>query len=243
MVDSREIKEMAKFLTIMENSGSLNFAETTPASSSMKISPPASSTVSAAERDQMKKLRAIVEGTPDAVPSIDEVALPVQSRRKSVDDNNVENMLAKFYSASESFVAESESDRQLRRALSTEKTSNGVRVGSWEIISNAGERKTWNIRHIKTKDEIASDLCVYEAAQALVHMLNDGRKINDPEVKEVLALEEQYARNLSDAVSYRRVLRAGSSTTKQAVLEDRFENARGRAANALSRLKRILETR
>ncbi len=247
MVDRRDIEQMARLRAILSGE------EVPPPSSNVvpirgasapPMFLPQPGVVTSAEKEQMARLRSIMTG---ATPTMEDAPAPrervpmLDEGFGVMDDEPTDNLLAKFYGASERLAQETKMDRPLRRAMATERTSTGVRVGGWEIAITEGERKTYGVRSVSTGEEIASDLCIYEAAQALVEMLNDGAKINQPEIREILSLEEQYARHLADAVHFRRVLRSGKSNTNRAVLEDRFEQAKTKASSALSRLRRIVE--
>lgn len=259
MVDRREIDEMARLRAILSGESVPPPAVgPTPGRATSNVVPlsfaPPGAMVSAAEREQMARLRDIMSGGADrsARPvSLEGVEPPMRSPRPVALEgydmvpsaDPMEDILAKFYASADAVAQDALVDRPLRRAMATEKTPSGARVGNWEIAVTEGDRKTYGVRSIATGEEIASDLCLYEAAQALAEMLNEGAKINTPEVREILSLEEQYARHLADAVQFRRSLRSGKSQTSKAVLEDRFENSRMKAAQALSRLRRIVEGR
>lgn len=220
------------------------------------------------EKEQMARLRDIVVESPSLTGNsvAEPVSLPTGAgyiapptyRASSAgvvtatDTDAMREILRNFYSASGMapqvdptplIPSITEVDRELREALVTQKTPSGVRVGSWEIaVEESGDRKVYGVRSVVTGEEIASGLVVYEAAHALVKLLNAGYKVNHPEIRDVLALEEQYARNLADAVHFRKVLKSGKrNATRRTVIESRFTEARARAAHALGRLKRIVE--
>jgi len=153
---------------------------------------------------------------------------------KPIGDSNIDAMkkiLENFYS--------SEKPKIVQEALNTEKTDKGTRVGSWEIVINEGNPKTYDVKNIVTKSFIAKDLYLYEACLGIVKNLNEGYGINDRKIKELLDLEEEYTKNRNNASNYKRnyktALKEGNNI-KATNSENRFELASEKALEAQERL-------
>jgi hypothetical protein len=131
-------------------------------------------------------------------------------------------------------IAESDdTDREFHTALVTEKTPNGVKVGSWEIkVYEDQGNKTYDICNVKTAEPIARDLTLYESALAITKMLNKNMGINHRQVMEVLTLEDDYARARQDAALFKRKARRMNESQNQfeaCVADDRYREARALA--------------
>lgn len=138
-----------------------------------------------------------------------------------------------FSSATNDMVATADTFPELKKALVTEATATGSRVGSWEIDGRSieGLGKFYNVTHRSTQEPIASDLRLYEAALALVNALNEGATITSSKVKSILNFEEEYARNLTDAVGYASRMKVTEGQSYD-VAEARYSEAKRRALSA-----------
>ena len=94
----------------------------------------------------------------------------------------MKNILTRFYNTVEDttkmLVEDSEYSPEIKRALKTEKTKTGVKVGQWELIVKMTESfgkkaKNYTIKHTTTGCIIAKDLVLYEAANLLLKYLSD----------------------------------------------------------------------
>lgn len=125
------------------------------------------------------------------------------------------------------------SDRRLRDALATEKTPNGIKMGSWEIkVNEEGTTKYYDVVNIHTQEPIAIDLSLYESALALTKLLNFSVGINSPKIREVLDLEDRYAKVRQDAAIFRVRMKQRNEAqdyTRAAIAEDRYQEARTEA--------------
>lgn len=166
------------------------------------------------------------------------------------------NLLAKMNSfegsnavhkVSERLVESSKVNRPLREAMRTERTPRGARIGDWEIaVSDELGRKTYDVAHAVTGQPIASDLTLYEAAQALVNALNEGATINQAAVQDILKLEEEYARSRADALHFRNTRKAAEvkgDDHRMEIAEARYGEAVRRAAIAQGKLRSLTEGR
>jgi hypothetical protein len=121
-----------------------------------------------------------------------------------------------------------ESDPVLREALVTEKTPRGARIGMWEIVVNEGASKSYDVVSIDGNMVIARDLMVYEAAYGIARRLNEGLAINNYQIRDLLTLEESYAKSRNDAVSYQqraKKFRDKGEDLRASVAEDRLDEA------------------
>lgn len=124
-------------------------------------------------------------------------------------------------------------DRRLRDAIMTEPTNTGVKMGSWEIkVYEEGGSKSYDVVNVRTQDAIATDLCLYESALSLTKLLNFHVGINSPRVREVLDLEDRYARARQDALMFRMRIKQRKESQdfeRAAIAEDRYQEARTEA--------------
>jgi hypothetical protein len=132
-------------------------------------------------------------------------------------------------------------DVEIEEALETEPTERGVAIGDWEIVCNEGRTKTYDVVS-ESGTVIARGLYLYEAALGLVRRLNEGMAINDKPIRDLLVLEENFARARNDAVSYRQRsqnLHAKGDTKRALVAEDRFDRAQTEALSAHDEILRL----
>jgi hypothetical protein len=124
-------------------------------------------------------------------------------------------------------------NKPLRDALMTSKTKDGVKMGSWEIkVHEDGGLKTYDVSNTYTGEPIAQDLTLYESALCLCKLLNFHVGINSAQVREILNLEEQYARHRQEAAMFKlRIKQRNESgdTVRAAIAEDRYQEARTHA--------------
>lgn len=128
---------------------------------------------------------------------------------------------------------EAKDSKPLRDALMTQKTKDGVKMGSWEIkVHEDGGLKTYDVSNVYTGEAIAQDLTLYESALCLCKLLNFHVGINSSQVKEILNLEEQYARQRQEAAIFKVRVKQRTEAgdhTRAAIAEDRYNEARSQA--------------
>jgi hypothetical protein len=139
---------------------------------------------------------------------------------------------------SEELYEDSEYNTDLKRALTTSVTKNGVRIGGWEIVSDKA-RSRYHVVSAESRQQIAKDLYLYEAATALVNLLNDGAMINNYKVQAILSMEMEYSKNIEDAIIHKhavgRALDRGEDT-KLELSKVRFNEAKAKAIAAKRKL-------
>jgi hypothetical protein len=200
MVSREEVAEMEKFKAIIEGFGSVSI----PINESGHSTSNAIQTSNGPDKD-MKRFVQIMN---------------------NVDMNKVTNA-AKV--ATKQLLTEAAFNPELAEALETTPTEDGVKIGKWRIrakLSESKKRKYFDVFHSTTNQTIAKNLFIYEAALALVRLLNKGKPINSPEIKQVLALEEQYASARTKALQYKitslRALKE-NNVVKSEIYENRYD--------------------
>lgn len=128
-----------------------------------------------------------------------------------------------------------QTNRPLRDALITTKTKDGVKMGSWEIkVTEDQGVKTYDVSNVHTGEAIAHDLTLYESALCLCKLLNYHVGINSAQVRDVLDLEDKYARFRQEAVLFKHRMKQRTESgdhVRAAVAEDRYQEARTAALN------------
>jgi hypothetical protein len=134
-------------------------------------------------------------------------------------------------------------DREAAEAYVTEPTERGVRIGAWEIRANPGKAgKTYDVVSESGEVVIAKGLYLYDAALGLTRRLNEGAAINDPAVRDLLALEDNYAKRLIEASQMKaraKKLRERGDDLRANVAEDRQDEAERQALDAHDRLLKL----
>ncbi len=158
----------------------------------------------------------------------------------SVSDSLMPGILEAFRNATDDVIETSKSNIDVKRAIETERVTNGVRVGSWRIsIREAeGHGKFYDIAHNLTDEPIASDLRLYEAALAIVNSLNEGETFTSTSIKLVLELERDYARALADAVAFSSRMKI-TEGVKHDILEARYSEAKRQALTAKKTIEKL----
>lgn len=247
---SNDVDAMARIMQAMNGTGpSLNEAPV--------LTPIGSNTVAGAAgdhinpvNDMMSLIRAMNEGvsleeTPVVKPSFPQQVEEVY-KGTHVDPsvNAMQNILDLFKTGEDpaSVMAErARTDRALAEAMVTDRTTNGVRVGSWEIvISEENGLKSYSVSNIHTGEPIATDLTLYDAAKGLASALNEGKTINTPIVRRLLNAEGAYSRARQSAADFRQTMMVAESAQKRAIAEDRFNEALLRAKEARAAIARLV---
>lgn len=151
------------------------------------------------------------------------------------------DIMKMFREATDNVRETAQNDHYLMEALQTHKTDTGVRIAEWEIeISEVAGRpgKFYDITHTSTGSRLASDLRLYEAALLLTKELNKGESITGPRIRQILKLEEEFAKNLEDAGRYARIGKTATGD-KKVIAEARYSDAKAKAISAKEQIKRI----
>ena len=144
-------------------------------------------------------------------------------------------------------LLESDKNTEIAQALVTEATPSGVKIGRYEIKINLDESRLVNKQNFSvvnklTGEVLAHELGLYEAAHALVKMLNTGQYINSQNVRELLEAEASYTSHKMDAVRFKRRAKKSyleGKTHETSLYEARKVDAMDKAMSAKARIKKI----
>lgn len=144
-------------------------------------------------------------------------------------------------------VEEAITDPAVRRAIVTEATDSGVRIGEWEIRvrmdeSNRKPTKLYSVVQSGTNNVLAEDLMLFDAADLLVKHFNNGKTVTHQDVRRVLSLEEKFSRNYADAIRFKKHAASHSASGDRhaaGVFEARYDQAKSEAVQAQSELKKL----
>jgi hypothetical protein len=174
-------------------------------------------------------------------PTLTEGYVAPARATSSPEIDAMRQILERFHAAETATPVINES-AEYREALAIAPTPTGTKIGAWEIIKEAGSPNTYDVVHSLSRAPIASNLYLYDAALGLVRHLNEGVSITDHRIKDLLTLEENYARNRDDAVSYKQRAkkhRENDDVKRAAIAEDRFDEATRQAIDARDRILRL----
>jgi hypothetical protein len=174
----------------------------------------------------------------------------------SADTAAMAKILEAFRGATEdtavSLREEAARSPRMQEAMATVATPTGAIIDKWEVrarvqesASSGKQRKIYDVMNPRTREVVAEKLVIYEAAFAIVRLLNKGHAANSSRVQEVLTLEETFHRNRQDAARFKqRFERCKSLGEKEAgdVFEARYQRARAEALVAHDQVKSILES-
>jgi hypothetical protein len=214
-------------------------------------------TVSSQERDAMAKLLSIMNGQSVTLEESNslpvsqpvELAGPGQPSRRDVEA--MAQVLRKLEFAvdqtSSHMITESAHDSNLKEALLTNVTTDGVQIGIYKIQQGLDESRVagkqyYNVINSVSGHVIASELSLYEAAHGLVRLLNSGHYVNSPQVIKLLNAESSYTSHKIDAVRYHRMNkkaeRVGEYTRAQ-LMETRKMDSLDKAMAAKTTVKKL----
>lgn len=144
-------------------------------------------------------------------------------------------------------VTESVTDPVLQEALITESTPQGVKIGIYQIQQHNDQTRVagqqyFSVVNRSTGETLANEISLYEAAHALVRMLNQGHFVNSACVRELLEAEANYTSQKIDAVRYHRIMRAAQRSGDEhraQLMETRKQTSMDRAMQAKSQVKKL----
>lgn len=210
------------------------------------------------ERDAMTRLLNVMEGnispmaknnTGSAASSV-ELAGPGQVT--SADINAMAQVLNRLNSVADTVVGEmvneSQYDPDTKMLLDTNKNTQGVRVGSYQIMikedqSRMAGKQYYSIYNTITKDTIADDISLYETAISVVKLLNKGVYINNSLVRKLFEQDDAYTSRKQDAIRYRRsakIAEKKGDLSKKDVYESRYQVSLDQAMTAKHNIKILI---
>ncbi len=124
-------------------------------------------------------------------------------------------------------------DPKFKKALTTQKTDHGVKVGNYLIkIRPFKKRYLYDIHNINTSEVIVKDIRLYEMAFCLVNYLNDELLTTDPSMINLHEVYNQYI-HYSNTASYHKKMyfdaKKQDEQTKEAKNQLEFEKNRDQA--------------
>lgn len=230
---SKDIDAMASIMKAMNGTG--------PSLKESVISAPTSSTVVAAGGhvdpiSDMKKLIMAMNGDATLQEDNPQYMEPSISIAENASPSDFNKILETFANPDIVNNVASSTNRELREAMVTAKTDNGVRVGSWEItVQDTNGLKSYTVSNVHTREPIASELTLYDAAKGIASSLNEGMTINTPHIRKILNAEGAYARARQSAADYRQTMLISESKgnkQRKAIAEDRYNEALRKAKEA-----------
>lgn len=214
-------------------------------------------TVTDSDRLAMARLLEIMNGNTPSMPALHEhvdgapVELAGAGQVSSRDIQAMANVLDKFNQAvnqtHKQIMRESVHDPIMAEALVTERNQDDVRIGPYKIEVRMDEQRVagkqyYDVVHSATGDKLAHELSLYEAAHGLVRLLNSGKYVNHPHVRELLEAESAYTSHRIDAIRYHKMIHTAhkqNQLSKVEVYEARKAASMDRAAQSKAQVKKI----
>mgnify|MGYP003336841198 FL=1 len=206
------------------------------------------------EREAMLRLRNIMEGvhTPEpAKPNSNlsrEVELAGPGQVTNADIHAMSDVLSKLNSITnhvvDDMITESVAHPQISEALHTQKLSNGIKVGRYQILvkedaQRLAGKQFYSIYNSLTNDTIADDISLYETALAVVRLLNKGKFANSAEVRQLFENDDAYTSHKVDAINFKRRLKTVKDVAKQDIYESRLQASMDRCMAAKKLIKTL----
>lgn len=223
--------------------------------------------------DEMRRFRKIIEngfsadpwarvgGRPEGIDSSGDLpnVEPLDTR---IDENNsndadmvrfvsiIDDLYGSPKEAAKKLMEASIDNTEIAEAIDTRVTDNGVQIGKWQIRVRTDEskgkpKKYFDVRHSVSKQVVAKNLYLYEAALALVRYLNKGLPINSSEIVSLLSLERNYHAHRVDALTHKigriKAEKRGDSD-KAFVLENRYGVSVAKARKLEEQIKKIADS-
>lgn len=125
---------------------------------------------------------------------------------------------------------------------------NSLKYKNYEIIVREVQslnslKKVYDIKETETKEIIANDLFLYEAALGIVKFLNRGEPMLSKNIREIINLENTYMRYRQDAAIFKTRLNENKNPAKRDLYEDRMVEARSKALKIKEKLEEIAKSK
>ena len=176
------------------------------------------------------------------------VAPPATSAVPDDEAKEIRKLLLAMEGLVPDAVEESRTNPILNEALITEKINDHtVQVGSWKVekvlMESYGKTDNfYKISNTVTKQSLEPVL-VYESAQALLKILNQGHNLQDKEINAILELDEDYCRLRSKALEEKAIWQRAKNNNlewKQQLYESKFNSSQYQALYIKERIKNFL---
>lgn len=206
------------------------------------------------EREAMLRLRNIMEGVHSPEPTrstanrTHEVELAGPGQVTNADIHAMSDVLSKLNSITnhvvDDMITESVAHPQISEALHTQKLSNGIKVGRYQILvkedaQRLAGKQFYSIYNSLTNDTIADDISLYETALAVVRLLNKGKFANSAEVRQLFENDDAYTSHKVDAINFKRRLKTVKDVAKQDIYESRLQASMDRCMAAKKLIKTL----
>jgi len=206
------------------------------------------------EREAMLRLRNIMEGVHNPEPAKPnsnlsrEVELAGPGQVTNADIHAMSDVLSKLNSITnhvvDDMITESVAHPQISEALHTQKLSNGIKVGRYQILvkedaQRLAGKQFYSIYNSLTNDTIADDISLYETALAVVRLLNKGKFANSAEVRQLFENDDAYTSHKVDAINFKRRLKTVKDVAKQDIYESRLQASMDRCMAAKKLIKTL----
>lgn len=131
-------------------------------------------------------------------------------------------------------------DPKFKKALTTQKTDHGVKVGNYLIkIRPFRKRYLYDVVNLDTDETVSKDIKVYEMAFCLVNYLNDELLYTDPKMTELHNIYNDYVQYSNTASHYKKmyfVAKKQGEETKEAKNQLEFEKNRDLALECKAKI-------
>ena len=206
------------------------------------------------EREAMLRLRNIMEGVHNPEPAKPnsnlsrEVELAGPGQVTNADIHAMSDVLSKLNSITnhvvDDMITESVAHPQISEALHTQKLSNGIKVGRYQILvkedaQRLAGKQFYSIYNSLTNDTLADDISLYETAIAVVRLLNKGKFANSAEVRQLFENDDAYTSHKVDAINFKRRLKTVKDVAKQDIYESRLQASMDRCMAAKKLIKNL----
>lgn len=191
------------------------------------------------DKKQVESMAAIMAAMNSATES-DADGNPLKAQKKV--DPALGSIMEAFRKATDGVAEISEDYPELKTAITTERTRDGVNIGSWKITIRefAGEGKFYDITHKMTGDPVASDLRLYEAALGIVKALDNGETFTSPLIKSILEFENNYACALNNTLMFSHKMKI-TEGVQHDIAEARYSEYKRRAIAAKKTISNLLK--
>ena len=175
----------------------------------------------------------------------------IEEKEEELQDIDMEDVVDKFHNSvnnvAETLVEDSKYEPAIKEHLMTKKTPTGIQVGKYDIIDrqdpdSRSSKKIYDIADSNTSYVLASDIRLYETANALVKLLNNGKKITDFTVLDILNLEDSFQSHRNDAAMYKRKMNESlkkGDDQKVLLYEARYDKSKEYAIRSARRIRDI----
>jgi hypothetical protein len=156
----------------------------------------------------------------------------------ATDIKAMENILKSFHGASQNVAS-----KVATTINESKRTQTGVDIGLYSVEKNADEY--YDIRDNRTNDTLFEDVRLYETAFILAKHLNEGKKINSPEITKIISSNAIFEQYYHDAIQHKRTYNTAKTRgdfAKMDIAEARFDKAKQDASITKRHIKSIYES-